>query len=163
MDWNGIALGLITLIAALDLGKIFFPGLFRREKQAEIQSKEKDNESIEVETLRKVNETLSQQLAAAHETVKDYEERNRKLSDENGNHRATIACLFDDMCVHKGCRVRKPHQGRGAQWYDKYRDDPALGADYMSIETLLKQDRLKRLARERELEAGAGSHDGDDQ
>lgn len=154
MDWNGLVLGLVSLIAAIDLGKIFFPGIFKREKQADIQGKEKDNESVEVETLKKTIETLSGQLDNAYKKIDDYEIRNRALSDENGELKATVTALYDDMCVHKGCRVRKPHQGQGQQWYLKYREDPALGADYMSIETLLRQDRLKRLAREKELESG---------
>lgn len=146
MDWTAIIIAVAGIIGGLDLGRFIFIRLSKREKETEIEGKEKDNESVEVETLRKAIETLDQQLKSAHETVKDYEARNRELSDENGRLKATITALFDDMCVHKGCRVRKPHQGRGQQWYENYREDPALGADYLSIETLLKQERIKRLA-----------------
>lgn len=150
MNWESILLGFLTFVGAIDLSRIFFPRMFRRERKAEIEGKEKDNESVEVETLRKAIETLDLQLKSTHETVKNYEARNRELSDENGRLKATVTALFDDMCIHKGCRVRKPHQGRGQQWYDQYREDPALGADYLSIETLLKQERLSRLAATKE-------------
>ena len=150
MDWTSIIAAVAGLLAAVDLSRFIFPRLFRKEKETEIKGKEKENESIEVETLRKAIEILEQQLKSARETINDYELRNRALSDENGNLKATCTALYDDMCVHKACRVRKPHQGRGQQWYDQYREDPALGADYLSIETLLKQERLSRLAATKE-------------
>lgn len=158
MDWTSIIVAVAGLLAAVDLSRLLFPRLFRKEKETEIKGKEKENDSVEVETLRKAIETLEQQLSSAHETIKDYEERNRVLSDENGNLKATCTALFDDMCVHKACRVRKPHQGQGQRWYENYRDDPALGADYLSIETLLKRERLKRLEKTEEV-----AQDGDDQ
>lgn len=158
MDWTSIIVAVAGILAAVDLTRFIFPKLFRKEKETEIKGKEKENESVEVETLRKAIEILEQQLSSAHETIKDYEERNRVLSDENGNLKATCTALFDDMCVHKACRVRKPHQGQGQRWYENYRDDPALGADYLSIETLLKRERLKRLEKTEEV-----AQDGDDQ
>ena len=158
MDWTSIIVAVAGLLAAVDLSRLLFPRLFRKEKETEIKGKEKENDSVEVETLRKAIEILEQQLSSAHETIKDYEERNRVLSDENGNLKATCTALFDDMCVHKACRVRKPHQGQGQRWYENYRDDPALGADYLSIETLLKRERLKRLEKAEEV-----AQDGNDQ
>ena len=159
MDWTAIIVAVAGILAAVDLSMLIFPRLFRREKEVEIVGKEKDNKSVEVETLRKAIETLDQQLKTAHETIKEKDEiikskdeRIEVLSDEVGNLKATCTALFDDMCVHKGCRVRKPHQGRGQQWYEQYSDDPALGADYLSIETLLKQERVKRLAATKAVE-----------
>lgn len=152
-------IGILGAVGGIDLGRILFVRLSKKEKETEIKGKEKDNESVEVETLRKAIETLDQQLKSAQETVRDYENRNRELSDEVGNLKATCTALFDDMCVHKACRVRKPHQGQGQRWYENYRSDPALGADYLSIETLLKKERLKRLEKiEEEV-----PKDGDDQ
>ena len=165
MDWTSIIVAVAGLLAAVDLSRLLFPRLFRKEKETEIKGKEteikgkeKENESVEVETLRKAIEILEQQLKSARETINDYEVRNRALSDENGNLKATCTALYDDMCVHKACRVRKPHQGQGRNWYENYRDDPALGADYLSIETLLKRERLKRLERAEEV-----AQDGNDQ
>ena len=112
MDWTSIIVAVAGLLAAVDLSRLLFPRLFRKEKETEIKGKEKENDSVEVETLRKAIEILEQQLSSAHETIKDYEERNRVLSDENGNLKATCTALFDDMCVHKACRVRKPPRGK---------------------------------------------------
>ena len=161
MDWTAIIVAVAGALAAIDLTRLIFPKLFRREKEAEIKGKERESESVEVETLKKAIETLSEQLRAAHEAIKDYEARNRALSDENGNLKATCTALFDDMCVHKGCKFRKPHQGQGSKWYEKYKEDPALGADYDSIDTLIRKERLARLKAMKDLEEGAG--DGNDQ
>ena len=161
MDWTSIIVAVCGILAAIDLSRFIFPRLFRREKEAEIKGKERESESVEVETLKKAIETLSEQLRAAHEAIKDYEARNRALSDENGNLKATCTALFDDMCVHKGCKFRKPHQGQGSKWYEKYKEDPALGADYDSIDTLIRKERLARLKAMKDLEEGTG--DGDNQ
>lgn len=161
MDWTAIIVAVAGILAAIDLSRLIFPKLFRREKEAEIKGKERESESVEVETLKKAIETLSEQLRVAHVTINDYEGRNRTLSDENGNLKATCTALFDDMCVHKACKFRKPHQGQGSKWYEKYKEDPALGADYDSIDTLIRKERLARLKAMKDMEEGAG--DGDDQ
>ena len=163
MDWTAIIIAVFGILGGLDLGRFFFLRLSKKEKETEIEGKEKDNESVEVETLRKTIETLDQQLKSSHEMLRDFEARNRVLSDENGSLKATVTALYDDMCVHKGCRVRKPHQGRGQQWYEQYREDPALGADYLSIETLLKQERVRRLAATKAEAVEEEPQDGDDQ
>lgn len=160
MDWSIIATILATL-ATFDLGKFIFFKITKREKEADVKGKEKENESKEVETLRNTIDTLAEQLKSAHATIKDYEERNRALSDENGSLKATVTALFDDMCVHKGCRLRKPHQGQGQRWYEEYRKDPSLGADYFSVETLIRQERLRRIAKEKVL--AEPEQDGNDQ
>ena len=159
MDWTAIIVAVCGILAAIDLSRLIFPRLFKREKEAEIKGKEKESESVEVETLKKAIETLSEQLRAAHETIRDYESRNRSLSDENGDLKATCTALFDDMCVHKGCKFRKPHQGQGSKWYEKYKEDPALGADYDSIDTLIRKERLARLKAMKDLEEGTGNGD----
>ena len=159
MDWTAIIVAVAGILAAIDLTTLIFPKLFRREKEAEIKGKERESESVEVETLKKAIETLSEQLKVAHATINDYESRNRTLSDENGNLKATCTALFDDMCVHKACKFRKPHQGQGSKWYEKYKEDPALGADYDSIDTLIRKERLARLKAVKEIEGG--TDDGD--
>ena len=137
MDWTQIVLGILGLFAVGDLVRILF---FREEKHdKQVETKDK-----EIETLRKTNDLLEQQVERSHETIMKLTEENNKLHDEKAELLATQACLFDDMCIHKGCRLRKPHPGQGIKWYNKYREDPTLGADYLSIDTLMKKDRADR-------------------
>lgn len=137
-----IILAIIGVITLADLLKFFFIKQDRKEKDVK-------NKDAEIETLRHTNELLTQQLDRSAATIEKKDAEIAKLTDEKARLMATQSCLFDDMCIHKGCRIRKPHQGKGALWYENYRNDPALGADYDSIDTLLKRDRAKRLAEEK--------------
>ena len=145
MDWTQIILALLGIVGGIDLLRLLFVKQDRHKKEVEAANEELD-------IARHANELLAEQLKRSHDTI---EELNKKMEDKNdviANQRATIMALFDDMCIHKGCRMRKPHQGQGQKWYDKYRDDPALGADYLSIDTLIKQDRVSRAKLEAKAE-----------
>lgn len=141
---TSIIVAVLGAIGAFDLGRLIFFKAGKKKANAEAEGQEMENASIEVETLRKAIDTLDQQLIRSHETIERQEKAIAELTDKNERYRATITALFDDMCVHKGCRLRKPHQGQGSTWYEKYREDPALGADYLPIDTLMRQDRAKR-------------------
>lgn len=145
MDWTTVTIGVLGTISLVDLLRVL---LFRKSDRRE---KEAEANKTELEVARAANEILSQQLATSQETIRGkdeiiakkddlLEEKNKTIDELN----SVITALFDDMCVHKGCRLRKPHQGRGKQWYEQYKDDPSLGCDYTSIDTLLKHDREMR-------------------
>lgn len=141
MDWTQIIVTILGLISFADIIRLLF---FKEEKhERQVETKDK-----EIETLRKTNDLLEQQVERSHETIMKLTEENNKLHDEKAELLATQACLFDDMCIHKGCRLRKPHPGQGMKWYNEYRQDPALGADYLSIDTLVKQERTARNSKE---------------
>ena len=137
MDWTQIALAIIGAIGTADLLRLLFIKEDRKGKQVE-------NKDSEISALQHANNLLAQQLERSHETITRQEQEISALQSEKAELLATQACLFDDMCIHKGCRLRKPHQGQGPTWYKQYRDDPALGADYLSVDTLMKQDRISR-------------------
>ena len=145
LDWTQIILGVFGLIGAIDLVRLLFVKEDKKKKKLE-------NTDAEVAVAQHANELLSAQLERGHETIKRKDEQIDELQREKAALLAAQSCLFDDMCIHKGCRVRKPHQGQGSQWYEKYREDPNLGADYTSIDTLLKIDRASRLKAERKAE-----------
>lgn len=137
MDWTQIIVAIIGVIGAVDLIRLLFVKEDRKGKQVE-------NKDKELETLRKTNDLLEQQVERSHETIMKQTDEINQLHSDKAELLATQACLFDDMCIHKGCRLRKPHPGQGMKWYNEYRQDPALGADYLSIDTLMKQERAAR-------------------
>lgn len=143
-----IIVAIIGVITLADLLKFFFIKQDRKEKDVK-------NKDAEIETLRHTNELLTQQLDRQAATIEKKDAEITKLTDEKAQLMATQSCLFDDMCIHKGCRIRKPHQGKGALWYENYRNDPTLGADYDSIDTLLKKDRAMRASGQKEEEANS--------
>lgn len=145
MDWTQIIVAVLGLISFADIIRLLF---FKEEKKdRQVETKDK-----EVGTLRKTQELLEQQVERSHETIMKLTDENNALHTQNAELLATQACLFDDMCIHKGCRLRKPHPGQGMKWYNAYREDPALGADYLSIDTLMKQDRASRNSSEKQTE-----------
>ena len=140
MPWYEIVCLIFGAVGGLDFLRLLFFG-----------KTEKSNK--ELETAREANKLLSEQLERSHETIKELTEENNGLHDDKAALLETQACLFDDMCVHKGCRLRKPHPGQGRTWYNNYRQDPALGADFLSIDTLMKQERAARKNAESEDES----------
>ena len=139
MTWYQIIVLILGAVGGIDFIRLIFFG--KPEKNQK-----------ELETAREANKLLSEQLERSHETIKSLTDENTRLHEEKAELLETQACLFDDMCVHKGCRLRKPHPGQGRTWYNNYRNDPALGADFLSIDTLMKQERAARKLAEAESE-----------
>lgn len=137
MEFKDIILAILGTITVADIIKVFF---IPQEKKA----KKVENKDAEIATLRHTNEILQQQIDRDAVAIEKKDQAIAQLNAEIAELKATQSSLFDDMCIHKGCRLMKPHQGKGALWYEKYREDPALGADYESIDTLLKKDRAAR-------------------
>lgn len=134
VDWTSIILALIGLVAGGSLMSIFTFKSIKKKANAEA-------DSAAVEPLKAAIEILNQQLAAANATIatKDeiIEQKQAKITEQSNR----LTALYDDMCIHKGCKLRKPHQGQGAKWHEDHIEDPSLGCDYMSIEWLLKMWR----------------------
>ena len=164
MDWIRLILDIFGIIGSIDLIRLIFIKEDKQQKAAEAKKALAEAKDKELEIVRHANELLSKQLERSHETI---QERDKTIAAKDSiieaknqdiaKLRATVTSLFDVMCVHKGCRLRKPHQGRGSQWYEQFCEDPALGCDYLSIDTLLKQERKERLE-----ENTAKSNDSED-
>lgn len=145
MDWTAIITGILTFIAGGGLVAIFTLPAIRKKANAEA-----DNAVIE--PLKQSINILNEQLKNANATI---EEKN-SIIEQKTQHELVLSnkltALFDDMCVHKGCKLRKPHQGQGQRWYEDHKDDPSLGCDYLSVEWLLKQWRARNAASEDEYD-----------
>ena len=148
MDWTAIITGILTFIAGGGLVAIFTLPAIRKKANAEA-----DNAVIE--PLKQAINILNEQLKNANATI---EEKN-SIIEQKTQHELVLSnkltALFDDMCVHKGCKLRKPHQGQGQRWYEDHADDPSLGCDYLSVEWLLKQWRARNSAAEDEQDKSA--------
>jgi len=144
MTWLQIIVTLISIITLEGIIQFFLLKETKKGKQIE-------NVDADVEKSQHANELLSKQLERCHETIARQDQEKAALYKEVADLRAVQSCLFDDMCVHKGCHLRKPHQGKGQLWYAQYAEDPSLGADFASVHTLIKQERLARLKIEAEL------------
>ena len=145
MDWTKIVVAIVGIVTLEGILKLILIKVTKKGKEIE-------NVAAEVAAANAANNLLTEQLKRCHDTIKAQNEQLEAKNNQIARLTATVTALFDDMCVHKGCRLRKPHQGQGAIWYEKYREDPALGADYASIDTLIKQERKARQSAEAEAE-----------
>lgn len=150
MDWLQLAIAIVSIVTLEGVIQFFFIKV-RKQKQVV------ENVDSQVSVAQHANDLLSKQLERSHETINNLNSEKSALQTEIGVLKATQSCLFDDMCIHKGCRIRKPHQGQGQLWYENYRNDPSVGADYYSIDTLIKMDRAKRQKLEKEPDEEAVS------
>ena len=141
MDWTQIVIAVIGLLGAIDLGRVLFFKASKRKANAEAEGLEKQNEGTAVEALRNSVAILSEQLAQSNAVVHDKQATIDSLREKVQTLQLRLVSLYDDMCVHKGCKLRKPHEGQGKLWYDQHADDPSLGCDYLSVEWLLKNWR----------------------
>lgn len=48
------------------------------------------------------------------------------------------------MCVHLGCKGRKPEYGQGLKYYEKHKDEDKLGCDYDTLEEIADSIKVKR-------------------
>ena len=134
MDW----IALITAVAGLITGGGVMALLTIRATRKKADAEASD---AAVEPLKRAIDILNNQYQTAIETVKAKEECILAQQEKIQMLTNRLIALYDDMCVHKGCKLRKPHQGQGQRWYEEHSDDASLGCDFMSVETLLKRWR----------------------
>ena len=136
MDWVTLVSSIGTFIVGGGLVALVTIPAARKKANAEA-----DNAAIE--PLKQAISILNDQIKTAHETI----EAKDKIIEQKTQHEILLTnkltAIFDDMCIHKGCKLRKPHQGQGQRWYEDHSDDPTLGCDFLSVETLLKKWRNK--------------------
>lgn len=127
MGWTEIVIAVLGIVGALDLGRLVFFHASKKKANAEA-------DEIAITALKDA-------IAGLRDENTNLRLENESLRDEKIRLTNRLTALFDDMCVHKGCCIRKPHQGQGEKWYNDNIDDPSMGCDYESIYTLLKKHK----------------------
>ena len=141
--WAEVFTGVAALLGCDVIIRLLFFRASKREATAVAEGVEKQNEATAVETLKSTVAVLQSQLDYANEQNVKKDEAIARLNQDKATNMARLQALYDDMCVHKGCKLRKPHQGQGMRWYEDHADDPSLGCDYLSVEWMLKQWRAR--------------------
>ncbi len=143
MDWTQIAVALIGLLAGGGLMRLATLGSTRRKAEAEAGKAGAEAKGIEVENFEAMLNLLNKQIENYQHTLDARDAKIAEKDAEIAKYMTRLQALYDDMCVHKGCKLRKPHQGQGGVWYETHKDEENLGGDYLSVETLLRQWRAK--------------------
>lgn len=152
MNWIEFIIAVVTILGGEYLLKLIFYKPSKQKASAEAVSVEKENESTAISTMRNAMEMLNAQLEYANAQVAAKDEVIQAKEATINELTARIQALYDDMCIHKGCKVRMPHKGQGKKYYEDHIDDPGLGCDYYSIETLLKKWRENQRNNNQETE-----------
>ena len=156
MNWElvtQIVVAVLGLIGTVDILRLLFVKEDKKGKQVQ-------NVDAEVAVAQHANNLLSQQLERSHETIL---ERDRTIAEKDAviesknqeiaNLREEKAILCGSLCIHHACRIRDPRLGQGARHFEQNKHSDNLGGDNISIDTLIKQDRAKRLKLEKEADA----------
>lgn len=155
MDWTQIVVALIGLLAGGGLMRLATLGSTRRKANAQAKGEELKNKDAAVAALEHAITALNSSMESLQSQVDRLMTADKEKDETIARKDAEIAeaeaakakylmrlqALYDDMCVHKGCKLRKPHQGMGGAWYESHSDDPNLGSDFLSVETLLRRFR----------------------
>lgn len=134
---------LLGIVAALFGGLNVFQFVFLRTTKKEYEAKAEqalqeakavstENESKAVETLKEViNELRADKTALRAEIVEQ-----DSLIDQLKEDRYTAAV---HICLHMGCAMRRPENGKGYKWLERQRGETDLDVDYLPINKLLEQ------------------------
>lgn len=134
---------LLGIAAALFGGLNVFQFVFLRTTKKEYEAKAEqalqeakavstENESKAVETLKEVINELREDkasLRAELDTKCDYIDRLKEDRYTAATH----------ICLHMGCAMRRPENGRGCQWLERQRESEDIDVDYLPINKLLEQ------------------------
>lgn len=96
---------------------------------------EADNTAID--GLNATIQQLAGQLAARDEDIKERDAKIDALTADLTSKQNECTTKGYYMCVHQGCKLRRPTLGRGHQYFDQHRAEQDFGADFTPVEELL--------------------------
>lgn len=146
MDWIQI----ITLIGGFIGGGGLMTLITARAQKKKVGA-EADNAAIEA---------LNNAITTMTGIDNDKDREIADLKSENGELRKTIGDLQSQladkrcecttkgyyMCVHQGCVVRRPSLGRGKTYFSEHGQEVDFGADFDTIEELLREHKKQNRA-----------------
>lgn len=138
MDWTTFFAsigGALTMLGGVSLIKVMTPRLQIRRERSEVKRSEIDN----LQQIIEVQSTKIDQLTAEIESLKIEIET---LRTEKRNYEERTYWAENLVCLHKGCRLRKPDLGAGYDWWAAHHDDGNLDCDTLTVEELLGGDEV---------------------
>ena len=150
MDWTQIVVTIIGMFGVIDLGRLLFFKSSKKKANAEA-------DSAAVEPLKNAIEILNAQLLDANTKISNKDEKIASLAAEVTALKLERVTTCTAMCVHYGCKLRAPLRGQGLHWLEEHGEEPDLGGDFCSVESLLKRWRADELARNKQSADAAGT------
>lgn len=130
INWQTIIELVITLIGGGLIGRFF-----RLKADTRKAGAEADNTAID--GLNSTIQQLASQLADRDADLKERDARIELLTEQLTHKTNECTTKGYYLCVHHGCKLRRPSLGRGDQYFLKHREDEQFGADFSTVEELL--------------------------
>lgn len=152
-------LGLATaLFGGLNIFQFIFLRVTKKEYEAKAEQAIQTAKGLSTENDAKAVDTLKK-------VIDELQEEREKLKHELSSRYNIIDILKEDrhiaalhMCLHMGCALRRPENGKGLRLLQQKRDDVDLDVDYLPINILLKQygsekeEKIERATKEKTFE-----------
>lgn len=134
---------ILGIVAALFGGLNIFQFIFLRITKKEFAAKAErsmqealgqraENDAKAVETLKEVIDELRADKTALRADIME----KCKYIDILKEDRYTAAT---HICLHMGCAMRRPENGKGQKWLEQQREETDIDVDYMPVNKLLEQ------------------------
>ncbi len=137
MDWVKFVETLIAFLMGGGLFKLATLKSSKKKGDAEADGAVVNVLNEVINTLHSVDDNKDKEIAALKAECR---EKNEQLADKRCEN--TTKGYY--MCVHQGCVLRRPAMGRGKEYYSAHCKEIDFGADYDTVEQLLKQYKLEK-------------------
>ena len=159
MDWIQIMSIMGGFIGGGGLTALFTLKFSRKKAGA-------DADNAAITALNNAITTMTGIDSSKDDEIADLKAENTELRQQIGKLQAHLAdkrceCTTKGyyMCVHQGCSLRRPALGRGKTFFDEHKDEVDFGADFYTVEELMRAykaqeaDRIKMIGYEDAAEA----------
>lgn len=139
MDWGSIITYIITFITGGGIVGLVTLKATKRKAGAEADNAVIDALRNAIAELREIQTDSTERENKKDEQLAEKDAKIEELHKQLADKRCENTTKGYYLCVHQGCVLRRPSLGRGKEYYDVHSGEEDFGADFLSVEELLKQ------------------------
>ena len=144
MDWVKFAEIIIAFLTGGGLLKLATLRSSKKKGEAEADGAVVNVLNEVINTLHTVDDNKDKEIADLKKECREKSEMIINLQQQLADKRCENTTKGYYMCVHQGCVLRRPTMGRGKEYYDAHSKEVDFGADFESVEQLLKAYKLEK-------------------
>lgn len=144
MDWMRLIEIVVGFIAGGGVVKLVTLKSSRKKGNAEADGAVVNVLNEVINTLHTVDDNKDKEIADLKKECREKSEMIISLQQQLADKRCENTTKGYYMCVHQGCVLRRPTMGRGKEYYDAHSKEVDFGADFESVEQLLKAYKLEK-------------------
>ena len=144
MDWVKFIEIIIAFLTGGGLLKLATLKSSKKKGEAEADGAVVNVLNEVINTLHSVDDNKDKEIADLKKECREKSEKIIDLQQQLADKRCENTTKGYYMCVHQGCMLRRPTMGRGKEYYDAHCKEIDFGADYDTVEQLLKQYKAEK-------------------